>query len=117
MARARATLRNCETFTGLKPGGSWRKNQSRVLTDEKEIAYYRSKSEFVVSDLSEAPARRRAAPVTPGGSDGPPTYTEATLKRMNKPELVSLGAEQFKLALTEEDNKGDLVAALLEAQG
>ncbi len=117
MARARVTLRNCETFTGLKPGNAWRKNQSRILTSEKDIAYYRSKSEFVVSNLAEAPARKKAATVTSEGSESSSTYTETALKRMTKSELVSVGAEQFKLAITEEDSKSDLVAAVLGAQG
>lgn len=114
MARARVVLRHCESYTGLT-GESWRKNQSRVITNEKQIALYKSRSEFVVSDLSDAPARKKAT--ASGSDDGPPSYTEATLKRMNKSELVELGASQFKLALVEDDHKGDLVAALLEAQG
>lgn len=117
MARARVVLRHCESFTGLKGGDSWRKNQSRVITDAKQIAHYKTLSEFVVSDLADAPARKKAATSTSGGSEGPPTYTEAALKRMNKTELAELGASQFKLALNEDDHKGDLVSALLEAQG
>lgn len=116
MARARVVLRHCESYTGLT-GEAWKKNQSRVITDEKQIALYKSRSEFVVSDLADAPARKRAAAATPGGQDGPPSYTEAALMRLTKTKLVELGAEQFKLALDEDDHKGDLVSAILEAQG
>ncbi len=116
MARARVVLRHCESYTGLA-SESWKKNQSRVITDEKQIALYKSRSEFVVSDLADAPARRKAASTTPGGQDGPPTYTEAALKRLSREKLVELGAEQFKLALGADDPKGDLIASLLEAQG
>ena len=111
MARARVVLRHCESYTGLT-GESWKKNQSRVITNERQIELYKSRSEFVVSDLADAPARKKAA--SDGG--GPPSYTEASLKRMNKSELVELAADQFQLALVEDDHKDDLVAAILEAQ-
>lgn len=117
MARARVVLRHCESYTGLTGGDSWKKNQSRVITDERKIAYYKSLSEFVVSDLADAPARKKAAVSTAGGQEGPPSYSKSALTRMNKLELVDLGAEQFKLALSVDDHKDDLVAALLEAQG
>lgn len=116
MARARVILRHCESFTGLT-GESWRKNQSRTITDAKQIALYKSLSEFVVSDLADAPMRKKAATSTPGGQEGPPSYSKSALQRMNKEDLVKLGADQFKLALLEEDHKDDLVAALLEVQG
>lgn len=114
MARARVVLRHCESYTGLT-GESWKKNQSRVITDERQIELYKSRSEFVVSDLADATARKKAA--ASGSSDGPPSYTEAALKRKSKPELVELGAKVFTLALVEDDNKSDLIAAILEAQG
>lgn len=114
MARSRVVLRNCESYTALT-GESWKKNQARILTDEVQIALYRSRSEFVVSDLAD-PKRSKAAASTED-DDGDSGYTEAALKRMTKPELVELGAEKFSLALSAEDAKGDLVAALLEAQG
>ena len=124
MARAKVTLRKCESFTGVA-GEAWRKNQTRVVTDPKKIAYYKAHNEFVVTDLKDATPKRAKPPATPatGGDDGggdssPEALTEATLSRMNKADLVDLGAEKFGLQLDEDEmKKDDLVAAILEAQG
>lgn len=123
MAKARVQLRHCETYTGLS-GETWKKNQSRVLTNQKQIAYYKAHSEFVVTTMQESKSASAKPAMDSGdgsGDDGDNAsekVTKARLERMSKAELVDYAAETFGLALDEDEmKKGDLVAAVLEAQG
>lgn len=124
MAQARVQLRHCESYTGLS-GLAWTKNQSRVLTDEKQIAYYRTHTEFVVTVLQEPKRPKSAKSAATSGDDGgggddsgSAKLSKAKLERMSKTELVDYAAETFQLALDEDEmKKDDLVVAVLEAQG
>lgn len=107
--RATVTLRKAETFTG-RGGLIWRKGQSRDLTDDGAIKYYRGQSEFVVTDRPDAVKAEEPE------KKAPPTFTENELKRVKKEDLIELAASGFGLELSEELKQPDMVAAILEAQ-
>lgn len=109
MARARITLSGCLTYQTPK-GNTWKRNESRIVTDPGDIAYFRNNTEFDVTDLPDA------VPKPPPKSEDPKAYTAATLGRMNKPELVTLAAERFTLEVDPDSRKDDIVVEILEAQ-
>lgn len=76
MARAKVVLKEAVSYT-IK-GRVWKKKQPQILTDPKEIEFYRANSRFSVTDLKEpgksaaattaAPAPKVKATSTSGGS-------------------------------------------------
>ncbi len=109
MARARVTLRGCITYQ-TPAGKTWKRNESRIVTNASEIAYFRNNTEFNVTDLPDA------EPKPPPKSEDPKAYTASVLGRMAKPELVTLAANRFTLPLEDDMRKDDMVTAILEAQ-
>ncbi len=111
MARAKVTLRGCRTFQG-KDGRLWKQGQTRIITDTGKIRYFRALGEFVVTVLEDAPPPKEAAP-----SEKPGAYTQASLGRMTKDQIQTLGAERFELILESSERKEDMIVKVLEAQG
>ncbi|KKN30269.1 hypothetical protein LCGC14_0835840 [marine sediment metagenome] len=111
MARAKVTLRGARSFQS-QSGDKWEKNQTRIITSDKAIRFYRVQSEFVVTMLADA-----AQPPPPPESEKPNAYTAAALGRTAKPDLQNLGAERFELTLEDSMRKDDMITAILEAQG
>ncbi len=109
MARARITLRGCLTYQTPK-GKTWKRGESRIVTNQGEIDYFKNNTEFVVTILPDA------EPKLPPKSEDPKAYTSAMLGRMTKPELVTLAAERFTLEIDLDSRKPDIIVAILEAQ-
>jgi len=121
MARAKVVLRGCKTFQAApnKGGRKWKKGAPVILTDENEVAYYKTHSEFTVTDLGE-PKKQAAKPVAPegGGDDGgTDKHTKTSLKKLGKDDLMTLAEETFGLELEGDETKDELADAILEAQG
>jgi hypothetical protein len=121
MARAKVVLRGCQTFQASpsKGGRKWKKGAPVVLTNENEIAYYKTQTEFTVTELGE-PKKKAAKPEPDegGGEDGGASkHTKTSLMRMGKDDLMELAEDTFGLELEGDETKDDLAEAILEAQG
>ena len=119
MARAKVILRGCKTFEAspTKGGRKWKKGAPVILINDNEIDYYRTQSEFTVTDLGE-PKKVAAKPEADGGGEGgPDKHTKSSLKKLGKDELMEMAEDTFGLELEGDETKDALAEAILEAQG
>lgn len=80
--RARVTLKGCHTFAGAF--GSWRRDETRIISRESEVAYYRSQPCFDVNVLDSGPtvpAKPVEVPVKVPVEDTAPARDPATPTR------------------------------------
>ena len=115
MAKARVVLSKCESYEAR--GRKFVRGVPQIITDSREIMYYKRQGEFSVTMLQEV----KAAPDKPKPKEEPKpakkSYTKSDLDSMTKTDLIRLGqSEQFNMDMESDMKKPDMVKALLAAQ-
>lgn len=113
MAKARVVLNKCETYDAR--GRKFVRGTPQIITDDREIMYYKRQAEFSVTMLQEV----KTAPAKPKDEPKPvkKVYTKSDLDAMTKTDLIRLGqSEQFNLDMESDMKKPEMVKALLVKQ-
>lgn len=118
MAKARVELTKAESHEGR--GRTFKKKHAQVITKEADIAYYKAQPEFTVTMLKDPPIKPKAPAQESEESEEtePEVHTEESLGKLTKTQLINLGtSEPFNLAIENEMKKGEMIDAILIAQG
>ncbi len=135
MARARVELKGCQSYNDK--ARKFKKGEVQIITNPTDILFFKSLSDFSVTELQEiAPkvkkAKKKPVPekivpkeVAPkeevledddGETEDDIVYTKDELKEMKKRELVEL-ATQRDLFLEGTERKSRIINVILDGQG